>query len=109
MDWTAGILLVIGGLICLFNFYLVFLRYPVYRLVGGNPAEYRFKPGIPLLGSLLTALSLIAFWSNPWLAAIAILLMLMDIDGLHWYILMYIYFEVFRKRRASRRQVIVHQ
>lgn len=100
MQWAASILLAAGGLICFLNFYLVFLRYPVYRLVGGNPAEYRFTSGVPLVGSLLVALSLIVFWSNPWLAALALLLMLIDIDGLHWYILMYIYFEVLRKRRT---------
>jgi len=99
MEWAAGILLTAGGAICCFNFYLVFLRYPLFRLSGGNPTEYRFKPGVPALGSLLAGLSLISFWNNPWLALAAVIFILMDIDGLHWYLLTCLYFNYRRKRR----------
>ena len=99
MNWFAVSFLALGGLICLLNFYLVFLRYPFYRLAGGSKNTYHFRSGIPLLGSLLVAASLIVFWHNPWLVGAAIFLMLIDIDGFHWYAVMYFYFEVLRKKR----------
>lgn len=99
MSGIATALLIVGGMICILNFYLVFLRYPLYRISGGDKTSYHFRSGIPLLGSLLVAISLVAFWHSPWLAATATLLMLIDIDGFHWYAVMYFYFEVLRKKR----------
>ena len=99
MEWAAGILLAAGGLICCINFYLVFMRYPLFRLAGGNPENYRYKPGIPAIGSLLVILSLISFWESPWLATLSVILILMDIDGVHWYLLTYCYLNFRRRQR----------
>ena len=106
MTWAAMVLLTGGGIICFLNFYLVFLRYPIFRLIGGNPLTYRFKSGVPLVGSMLVALSLIEFWNNPWLLALAAILIICDIDGIHWYVVMFVYFEWVRGkafRRAKNR------
>jgi hypothetical protein len=83
------VLLTAGGFLCVLNAYLSWLRYPLYRLRGGLPEEYRGVSGIPLLGSLLVALA----WavrvrhedSIGW-AAIVWILVAIDTGGLHWFL-----------------------
>ena len=87
----------LGGIVCCLNFYLSFLRYPVYRLTGGKPEEYRWISGFPLIGSLFVAVSLFRFWDTPWLLATAIILILIDTGGIHWYAGMMFWYEVLKK------------
>ncbi len=85
MNWMMMILLVTGGLICLLNFYLSVLRYPIHRLRGGKKEEYKWASGIPMFGSLMVAISLIKFWQPTWLLITAIVLILIDTGGIHWF------------------------
>jgi len=41
-----------GVYICVLNFYLSFLRYPLYVRRGQRKEDFKFISGIPVLGSL---------------------------------------------------------
>ena len=58
------VLFIVGGLNCLLNAYLTWLRYPIHRLLGGTRDDYLWVSAIPLLGSGLMALAI--FWAGGW-------------------------------------------
>jgi hypothetical protein len=70
---------------CLWNFYLSFLRYPLFRLNGGKRDEFRWVSGLPLVGSALVAVAALCSLSEPRLLWPAIGLILIDTGGLHWF------------------------
>jgi len=87
-QWTAlgYSLLGLGGLISVVNFYLSALRYPIFRLIHGKTAEFKWISGFPLLGSI----SIIGFLFLPkssWLVATEFLLLSIDSGGLHWFVI----------------------
>jgi hypothetical protein len=98
MKWIMTALLVFSGLLCCFNFYLSFLRYPIHRMMGKKKEEYRWASGIPVFGSLFVAISLLSFWQVPWLRGTAIGLILIDTGGLHWFAGTMLWHEVLKKR-----------
>ena len=81
----AWIAFTLGGLSCLLNFYLSFLRYPLHRLCGRPRESYRWVSGFPIVGSLLVGLSLLKLHALPGLLAPAVVLMVVDTGGLHWF------------------------
>ena len=85
MKWIAAVLLALGGLMCGLNFYLSFLRYPIHRLAGGTKDNYKWVSGAPVFGSVFVALSLVVFWDTPWILVTAVVLILIDTGGLHWF------------------------
>jgi len=87
----AWIAFVLGTLVCLVNFYSSFLRYPIHRLRGLPKGSYRWESGIPLVGSLCVALSLLSLHSQPVVLPVAIILIAVDTGGLHWFIGVLIY------------------
>jgi hypothetical protein len=87
----------LGGWLCCLNFYLSFLRYPVHRIMGKTKEDYRWISGIPLFGSLFVAVSLFQFWRSPWLLALAVVLIVIDTGGLHWFLGTVFYYEVLKK------------
>jgi hypothetical protein len=98
LAWVA---LVLGAVLCLTNFYLSFLRYPVHRLRGLPRASYRWESGIPLFGSLLVALSLLGLHSLSGILPAAIVLMVIDTGGIHWFAGVMIYQFVHEKRQKN--------
>jgi hypothetical protein len=84
LSWI--LLIVGGGLLCFVNFYLSFLRYPLHRLRGLPRSSYRWVSGIPLLGSLLVAISLVHFHSMASIMLPAIALIVIDTGGIHWFL-----------------------
>lgn len=80
----AFVLIVPGGLMCLWNFYLSFLRYPLFRLKGGKRDEFRWVSGLPVIGSGLVAVAALCSLGEPRLLWPAIGLILIDTGGLHW-------------------------
>jgi uncharacterized membrane protein len=82
LEW---ILFIGGGFFCLLNFYLSFLRYPLHKLKGGSRDSYRWVSGIPLVGSLSVAVSLLVLHEVRWMLASGIVLIFMDTGGIHWF------------------------
>jgi len=91
----------LGGFFCLLNFYLSFLRYPIYRLSGGGKQEYKWVSGAPVLGSLFVGLSLISPYATNWMLISGVALILIDTGGLHWFLATMFYYEIFRKKGIS--------
>lgn len=83
--WLAFVL---GTPICLLNFYLSFVRYPLGRALGYPPESIRNISGIPLLGSALVGLSLIGLSANPYTNWLDIVVIVMDTGGIHWFVVM---------------------
>lgn len=95
----AWIAFALGALLCVTNFYLSFLRYPLHRLRRLPRESYRWSSGIPLVGSLLVALSLFRLHAVPGILPAAIALIAVDTGGIHWFIATMVYQSVHRKRR----------
>lgn len=98
IEALAWLALLVGGLVSALNFYLSFCRFALHRLRGGSREAYRWKSGIPLLGSLLVALSLVGFYDAPWIVGIALMLIAIDTGGIHWFAGALVYQGCLRKR-----------
>lgn len=91
VDWrlelTIGyFVFAFGGFLCMVNFYLSFLRYPIHRLFGGKDAEYQWVSGIPLFG-ILSVLGLVMIPKSGWLSLLALLFLLIDTGGIQWFVI----------------------
>ena len=95
--WIAFAL---GALLCITNFYLSFLRYPLHRLRGLPRESYRWSSGIPLFGSLLVALSLFGLHAAQGVLPAAMVLIAIDTGGIHWLVGTMIYQSVHGKRNG---------
>ncbi len=93
--------LVLGSLICLLNFYLSFLRYPLFLQRGGKKEEYRHSSGFPLIGSALVAASLIFGKFDLWVIWSGVAIALIDTGGIHSFIATMAWFAL--KNRANQR------
>ena len=102
MGIIAYMLFGLGGFFCLLNFYLSFLRYPIYRLLGGTKKEYKWVSGAPLLGSLFVGIGLISHYEIKWMLILGLALILIDTGGPHWFLATMFYYAVFRKKRISK-------
>ncbi len=98
MEIIAYMLFGLGGFFCLLNFYLSFLRYPIYRLSGGGKQEYKWVSGAPALGSLFVGLSLISPYVTNWMLISGVALILIDTGGLHWFLATIFYYVIFQKK-----------
>lgn len=101
MGIIAYMLFGLGGFFCLLNFYLSFLRYPIYGLSGGGKQEYKWVSGAPVLGSLFVGLSLIFHYATNWMLISGVALIIIDTGGLHWFLATMFYYEIFRKEGIS--------
>ena len=72
------ILFIIGSLICFLNFYLSFLDYPVQK--------FKSISGLPLVGSLFVAISLIFLYKSNLLLTVGLILIAIDTGGIHWFL-----------------------
>ena len=62
----AWLSLSLGALIACVNFYLSFLRYPIYRLLGRSQDQYRFVSGYPIAGTVLVVLAWLLLPADDW-------------------------------------------
>ncbi|MEE9392374.1 MAG: hypothetical protein V3W41_07700 [Planctomycetota bacterium] len=98
------ILLTIGGLFCSFNAYLSWLRYPLFRLLGGARDDYRWSSGIPVLGSLLVVLDWVGWLRHEYSVALdvlAIVLLAIDSGGIHWFLLVMVLDRFWGQNRSN--------
>ncbi len=92
--------MVVGGSICLLNFYLSWLRYPWFRLRGGRREDYQWVSGFPVLGSLLVVVAWAVWLRREDSLALDIgawTLAGLDTGGLHWFL-----FDMVRQRLEGR-------
>lgn len=73
----------LGAFISIFNFYLSFVRYPIFCLLR-KKEFYKFSSGIPLFGNIFNLVSIIAFWGTK-IAILAAVFLLIDTGGLLWF------------------------
>lgn len=76
---------VFGGAVAVINFYLSFIRYPIFRWVWFD-WQYRHISGVPLIGSVLLVPAAVYFgvtW-EPGLLAVALSLVVLDTGGIAW-------------------------
>ena len=97
-NMLAWLALLGGGLVCALNFYLSFCRHVLHRLRGGSRGSYRWMSGLPLVGSLLVALSIVRFYDAPWILTVALVLIAIDTGGIHWFAGSLIYHTYLRKK-----------
>ena len=83
ISWAAFL---VGGFVCLLNFYLSWLSYPLHRLRGLSPESFRSHSGFPLIGSILVVVSLVDLHSESAVVPIAIGLIAIDTGGIHWFL-----------------------
>ena len=83
ISWAAFL---VGGFVCLLNFYLSWLSYPLHRLRGLSPESFRSHSGFPLIGSILVVVSLVGLHSESTVVPIAIGLIAIDTGGIHWFL-----------------------
>jgi hypothetical protein len=57
----------------------------LHRLRGRAEGTYRPVSGFPLVGSLLVAISLVLLHANTVALSVALVLMLVDTGGIHWF------------------------
>jgi hypothetical protein len=100
MRGVAWIAFGFGALLCLANFYFSFLRYPLHRLRGLPREAYRWESGIPLLGSLLVGLSLFGLHALPSTVIAALVLIIIDTGGIHWFAGVMVYQAFCGKKRS---------
>jgi len=87
---TSWLLFAAGGFVCLLNAYLSWLRYPLFRLRGGQPDDYRWVSGFPWIGSLLVVVAWggeIREQGSLALDVLAWSLVAVDTGGIHWFLL----------------------
>jgi hypothetical protein len=96
----AWIAFALGALLCLTNFYLSFLSYPLHRLRGLPKESYCWKSGFPLFGSFCVGLSLFGLHTIPRMLPTAIVLIVIDTGGIHWFLVSIIRHSIYAKRHG---------
>ena len=91
-----------GGFICTLNFYLSWIRYPLFR-ISGERTDYRHISGLPILGSVLVVGSLVIFQTPHWAIIAGAILAALDSGGIHWFIGIMVWHHL-RSLKASQRE-----
>jgi len=76
------VFIALGAAVSLVNAHLSFVRPMLYaRRHGRSLVGYRFVSGVPLIGSILAALAVLAAWGHLLVAVLSLLLLLTDTGG----------------------------
>ncbi len=78
-------LMIFGGLVSLWNFYLSWLRYPFHRLGGGRRENFQWVSGAPIIG-MLTVPGLVLAPPSLSLSIACVLLLAADTGNIFWFI-----------------------
>jgi len=95
------VLFYLGSFICILNFYLSFLRYPIYKLIHSDSKEYKWTSGVPIVGSFFEVISLIFLYKTKWMLISGIIFIILDTGGLHWFLGTVFYHAVLKKKKMS--------
>jgi hypothetical protein len=71
----------------------------MHRITGGDKSNYKWVSGIPVIGSLFVAISLITYWQTTSIFVTAIILIVMDTGGIHWFLGSILYNNVINKNK----------
>ena len=85
LPWLGYVLLGLGALASLTNFYLSFLRRPLFIRRGGSVSDYRHISGLPLVG-MVVLLGLPLVPASPLWSLSTLFLLLIDTGNLPWFI-----------------------
>jgi hypothetical protein len=86
LTWLGYLLLVLGAFISFLNFYLSFIRVPLFRKMHPKAPDPKYVSGIPLFGALAPiALSILN--KSPILFIIVFLTLLADTGGIQWLVI----------------------
>jgi hypothetical protein len=88
--WLAWGGFVIGGFICVLNF-RIFMDWVIYRLRRLPEESRKNVSAIPILGSLIVALMLRTLGSIPAAKVVGIVLIVIDMGGIHWAVVGIVY------------------
>ena len=84
--WSV-LLLSVGVLVSVINFYLSFLRYPIHIAGGGKKDEFKWVSGLPLIGTVFVVAALLLDGLERSLILYPGLFALMiDTGGVLWFI-----------------------
>ncbi|MBL7214514.1 MAG: hypothetical protein ISS71_02415 [Phycisphaerae bacterium] len=101
MTITGYIIFILGSFISLLNFYLSFVRYPIYRLCGGTKENYKWVSGIPVFGSVFVLIGIFILFHIKWVLVSGIIIGLLDTAGIHWCIGTLVYYSLFKKNNEG--------
>lgn len=82
--WIIGLH---GAFICVLNFSLSVLRYPIHKLLGGTRENYKHFSGFPLVGSICVLALLVPLSKHLFAMLCVGMLALLDTGGIHWFLL----------------------
>lgn len=102
LNVVAHAVFLLGCYLSLTNFYLSFVRYPIFRVRGGNADDYRWISAVPLLGSLLIVAALPFIDTNIWLWWFGVVCAILDTGGLHWFVCVMAYMTVTGRIHGDR-------
>jgi hypothetical protein len=85
MNSAFLLILDLGSFVCVANLYLSFIRYPLFCLTRRRE-NFRWVSGLPIVGSLLVASSLVLLRLPRGAFVSAIVLAALDTGGIHWFI-----------------------
>ena len=85
LAWFGYALFGLGAVVSSVNFYLSFLRYPLFILRGRSRDDFRFVSGLPMIGMfVIPGLALAP--ASPWLSIASLALLLADTGNIPWFV-----------------------
>lgn len=86
-DFAAIGFMIPAAVLAFLNFYLSFIRPRFYFSRHGSMAGYRFKSGVPLVGTLLVVLGAVFGFGSIWSTIIGIIAFSFDTGGSGWFVI----------------------
>lgn len=84
-SWLGYVLISVGTLIAVSNFYLSFLRIPIHRMIYPHRPDPGFVSGLPLVG-VFSLLGLVFVEVSAVIAVVVLVSLLIDTGGVQWLI-----------------------
>lgn len=76
----------VGAFVAAINFYLSFIRFPLYVARHRSKEGYRFVSGIPMIGSVLIISGAISAFGSVDIALVGVAAFVLDTGGSGWFI-----------------------